>query len=201
MNLKENKILTLALIEEYNPDSDFLSDDEDIIARINSIYNACLMNLATTIRKIQRTYTYDELEKTETDYYEEVSIPQDCYMIRDIIVKDRETNAIKGIQADYQRQDDKTLLINCKTDGVHILRYYAYPKHIPLDLKDDEKYKFDIDQELQYVLPYAVASDILKSDRSVDYTAFENKYRTELSRLTPQKEEMQVFINDNGLEF
>ena len=62
-----------------------------------------------------------------------------------------------------------------------------------------EKYKFDIDLDTQNLLPYAVASDILKSDRSVDYTAFENKYRTELSALNTQKEEMQVFISDSGI--
>ena len=45
-----------------------------------------------------------------------------------------------------------------------------------------------------------MASDILKIDRSVDYTSFENKYRTELSALNPQKEEMQVFINNNGID-
>ena len=78
--------------------------------------------------------------------------------------------------------------------GTAILRYYAYPKEIKDD-EDDEKYKFDIDRDIQYVLPYAVASDILKSDRSVDYTAFENKYRTELSSLNPNKEEMQVHVS------
>ena len=66
MNLKENKILTLALIEEYNPDSDFLSDDEDIIARLNSIYNACLMNLARQ-KRIEKFYTYEDRTETDTE--------------------------------------------------------------------------------------------------------------------------------------
>ena len=197
MNLRENKILTLALIEEYNPDSDFLSDDEDIIARLNSIYNACLNNIARQ-KRIEKFYNYEDLPETDTDYYEEVSLPADCYMIKGITVKDRETNAIKGIQPDYYREGNK-LFINTKTKGLHTLCYYAYPKLIKPD-EDEEKYKFDIDQDIQYLLPYAVASDILKIDRSVDYTSFENKYRTELSALNPQKEEMQVFINNNGID-
>jgi hypothetical protein len=119
-------------------------------------------------------------------------------MIKGITVKDRETNAIKGIQPDYYREGNK-LFINTKTKGLHTLCYYAYPKLIKPD-EDEEKYKFDIDQDIQYLLPYAVASDILKIDRSVDYTSFENKYRTELSALNPQKEEMQVFINNNGID-
>ena len=197
MNLKENKIITLSLIEEYNPESDFLSDDEDIIARLNSIYNACLTNLARQ-KRIEKFYTYDDLDETDTDYYEEVSLPADYYMIKGITVKDRETNAIKGTQPDYYREGNK-LFINTKTKGIHTLNYYAYPKAIKPD-EDDEKYKFDIDLDVQYLLPYAVASDILKSDRSVDYTSFENKYRTELSALNPQKEEMQVFISNNGID-
>ena len=95
MNLKENKILTLALIEEYNPDSEFLSDDEDIIARLNSIYNACLMNLARQ-KRIERTYTYDDRTETTETMYEEFSLPADWYMIRDILVQDSETNSIKS---------------------------------------------------------------------------------------------------------
>lgn len=197
MNLKENKILTLALIEEYNPDSDFLSDDEDIIARLNSIYNACLMNLARQ-KRIEKFYTYEDRTETDTDYYEEFSLPTDWYMIKSMTVKDPETNAIKGTQADYYREGNK-IFINSKTKGTHVLNYYAYPKQIKPD-EDDEKYKFDIDLDTQYLLPYAVASDILKSDRSVDYTAFENKYRTELSALNTQKEEMQVFINNSGID-
>lgn len=196
MNLKENKIITLALIEEYNPESDYLSDDEDIVARLNSIYNTCLTNLARQ-KRIEKTYTFDDLPETETDYYEEVSLPADYYMVKSIVVKDRETNAIKGTQPDFYREVNK-LFINTKTKGLHVLHYYAYPKRIKLD-EDDEKYKFDIDLDTQNLLPYAVASDILKSDRSVDYTAFENKYRTELSALNTQKEEMQVFISDSGI--
>ena len=115
MNLKENKILTLALIEEYNPDSDYLSDDEDIIARLNSIYNACLMNLARQ-KRIEKFYTYDDRTETDTDYYEEFSLPTDWYMIKTMTVKDPETNAIKGTQADYYREGNK-LFINSKTKG------------------------------------------------------------------------------------
>jgi hypothetical protein len=46
MNLKENKKITLSLIEEFNPNSEYLTDDEDIRVRLRSIYNVCMMNLS-----------------------------------------------------------------------------------------------------------------------------------------------------------
>jgi len=192
MNLKQNKILALALIEEFNPDNPFLTDDEDIQSRLNSLYNACLTNLARQ-KRIEKTFVFDNRTETEDTYYEEFDLPSDLYMIRDVVIQDQETNSIKEIQSDWYRLK-KQIYINSQVKGTAILIYYAYPKEIKDD-EDDEKYKFDIDRDIQYVLPYAVASDILKSDRSVDYTAFENKYRTELSSLNPNKEEMQVHVS------
>ena len=196
MNLKENKKLTLALIEEFNPDNPYLTDDEDIQARLNSIYNACLTNLARQ-KRIEKNYIFEDRAESDDTYYEEFDLPSDLYMIKDMVVQDLDTNSIKDIQSDWYRLKNK-VYINAQIKGNAILRYYAYPKEIKTE-EDDERYKFDIDRDIQYVLPYAVASDILKSDRSVDYTAFENKYRTELSSLNPQKEEMQVFVS-GGLD-
>lgn len=192
MNLKENKKITLSLIEEFNPESEYLTDDEDIRNRIRSIYNTCMMNIARA-KRIEKTYTFEK-EDSDTDFYQAFGIPSNCYVIRDIIVQDPETNAIRDNQADYYRLG-KELYINTKIKGTHILRYYAYPKEIKEDV-EDEDYKFDIDLDIQYLLPYAVASDILKTDTSADYTAFENKYRTELNSLAVNKEEMQVYINN-----
>lgn len=194
MNLKENKIITLGLIEEFSPNSEFLTDDTDIKEKINGVYNACLMNIARN-KRIEKTFVFEDKEDSQSDYYQEFDLPSDCYIIRDIIVQDTQTNGIRNMQGDYYRLG-KQIYINTKIKGNHILRYYAYPKEIKSD-EIDEKYRFDIDRDIQYLLPYAVASDILKMDRSSDYTAFENKYRTELSSLSVNKEEMQVYISSD----
>lgn len=199
MNYLDNKKITLSLIEEFNPDSEFLTDDSDIQTRLVSIYNTCLMNIAR-LKRVEKDYTFDDKEETENDNFQEFDLPSDVYVIKDIIVQDSDTNNIRGNQADYYRVGKK-LYINTKIKGTHILRYYGYPKEIPSDIeeKGEDTYKFDIDKDIQYLLPYAVASDILKIDKSVDYTAFENKYRMELQSLFSGKEEMHVHI-DGGYD-
>ena len=41
MTLGENKKIALALIEEYAPNNQYLTDDEDIRDRMNLIYAHC----------------------------------------------------------------------------------------------------------------------------------------------------------------
>lgn len=195
MNLKQNKILTLAIIEEFNPDSPYLTDDEDIANRLNAIYNACLTNIAR-LKKIEKTYEFTGRGSSSTPLYEEFSLPVDLYLIKDVIIQDNTTKSIKDIQSDWYRLKNK-IYINAQVEGTAILRYYAYPTEIDQN-ENDENYEFEIDRDIQYLLPYAVAADILKSDRSVDYTAYENKYRTELTSLYLSKEEMQVYVNTNN---
>lgn len=192
MNLKENKAITLSLIEEFNPENEYLTDGEDIKIRLNRIYNACMMNIARS-KRIEKSYTFDDFLSSENDYYEEFDLPNDCYIIKDIIIQNTENNSIRGNEADYYRIEKK-IYINTKINGIPILRYYAYPKEIK-ENEDEEKYKFNLDLDVQYLLPYAVASDVLKIDRSADYTAFENKYRTELQSLVTIKESPRTFIN------
>lgn len=192
MNLKENKKITLSLIEEFNPDNEYLTDDEDIQTRIKHIYNACMMSIARN-KRIEKSYLFEEYKTSESDYYKEYDIPEDCYIIRDIVMQDKETKQIRNKQVDYYRMDKK-LFINTKNKGQPILRYYAYPKQIEDNDKDDQ-YIFELDLDVQYLLPYAVASDILKIDKSADYTAFENKYRMELQALSPLKEEQRIFVS------
>ena len=38
MTLNENKKITLALIEEYSPNNEYLTEDEDIANRLNLVY-------------------------------------------------------------------------------------------------------------------------------------------------------------------
>ena len=60
MTLLEMKKKVLALIEELNPDSEFLTDDPDIATKINDVTNQILFELAR-IKKISK---YAEIEVT-----------------------------------------------------------------------------------------------------------------------------------------
>ena len=63
MTLKEEMKKTLGLIEELNPESEYLTDDPDIEAKIYAVFNQVMFELAR-IKKIPR---YVEIEVNEGD--------------------------------------------------------------------------------------------------------------------------------------
>ena len=63
MTLLEMKTKVLSLIEELNPDSDLLTDDPDISAKINSVVNQILYELA----RLKKIPLYLEIEVQEGD--------------------------------------------------------------------------------------------------------------------------------------
>ncbi len=197
MKLKENKKIALSLIEEFSQDSEYLTQDEDIRNRLNHIYNTCQNNLAR-IKKITKIKDL-EFERSSEEKYIKIELPDDMYKFKNIIVLDEKTNSPKMNIAKYNFVGDD-IYVDISTEGKHILEYYAYPKQITYET-DDEEYELEIDADAQNLLPYAVASDILKTDLSADYTAFENKYRYELQSLDPNKKEMTLNIEEGDYNF
>lgn len=177
MTLKENKILTLALIEEYAPKNSNLTDDDDIALRLNPIYSLRYQELATK-KKILKVYDFEKIDSDKT-FYREYELPVDLYQIKRIIALDRDT--YKDMEADYKFVG-KNIYINDKSNCDYKLEYYAYPKAITTDV-NDEVFELEIDQDVQFILPYAVANDILKVDPSSDYSAFKVEYERKVSEL------------------
>lgn len=177
MTLKENKVLTLALIEEYSPKNPVLTDDEDIAMRLNSLYAMNYQELAT-IKKIVKVC---DIEKTNNDkiYYREYDLPDDLYQLKRVIALNKETGEV--VETDY-RLVGKSIYINDKSNFDYKLEYYAYPEPITDDV-DDENFDLEIDLDVQFILPYAVANDILKVDPSADYSAFKAEYLRKLEQL------------------
>jgi len=169
MTLGESKKITLALIEEYAPENELLTTDEDIAQRINLLYNPVYFEMAQ-LKKIRKTAN---ISKTinENEYYREYSLPYGMYQLESVIALDTVTN--KQVTADYYIVNTK-IYINDKSNAVYKVMYFAYPTIINEETTDD--FELEIDQDVQNLLPYAVASDILKSDPSADYSAFESKY-------------------------
>ena len=66
MTLLELKKKVLGLIEELNPDSEYLTDDPDIQAKINSVINQIMFELA----RLKKLPKYVELEVKEGDVIE-----------------------------------------------------------------------------------------------------------------------------------
>jgi hypothetical protein len=171
MTLKENKKITLALIEEYTKGNEKLTDDTDIQDRINLLYAPAYQELSQ-YKKIVRTKVLKEIgDATDEEGYEEMSMPANMYQYKKIVAWDSKG---KEVTPDYKILGKK-IYIKRDSNYQYILEYYINPTQITENTSDD--FVLEIDQDVQNILPYQVANDILKVDPSADYSAFEREYQ------------------------
>ena len=194
MTYGENKKITLALIEEYTPNNNTYTEDEDIARRLPFLYNLAYKELAQT-KKIIATKTYSEItEENKADRYTSYSLPSDLYQIKNIFVQDSDN---KQINADYYIVNNK-IYINDNTPGNTILEYYKYPQEINEETEDD--FYLELDNDAQSLLPYKVADDILKTDPSSDYTAFATEYQRKLQSLDTRRNIPAVALKEPDID-
>ena len=166
MNLGDNKKITLGLIEEYSPTNVLLTDYEDIAARLNLVYAPCYQHLAI-LKPIQKTKTIIISEQSDTTG--EYTLPSDLYQFKKLTALDSNNEEITP----KFNIIGKKIYIK-QNVGKYIIEYNAYPSDITLNTSDN--FELEIDQDVQNLLPYLVADDILKVDPSADYAAFSKEY-------------------------
>ena len=194
MTYGENKKITLALIEEYSPNMNNKTEDEDIAVRLPFLYNLAYKELAIT-KKIIATKTYSEIpDEQKSDRYTSYSLPSDLYQIKNIMILDEDN---KPSNADYYIVQNK-IYINDNSRGKTVLEYYRYPQEIDEETEDD--FYLEIDEDAQGILPYKVADDILKTDPSSDYTAFATEYQRKLQILDTRKNIPTVILKEAEID-
>ena len=194
MTYGENKKITLALIEEYSPNMNEKTEDEDIALRLPFLYNLAYKELAMT-KKIVATKTYSEIpDEHKQDRYTPYNLPSDLYQIKNVVTLDEDN---KPINADYYIIQNK-IYINDNSNGKTVLEYYKYPQEINEDTTDD--FYLEIDEDVQGILPYKVADDILKTDPSADYTAFATEYQRKLQILDTRKNIPTVTLKEPEID-
>lgn len=190
MTLGENKKITLALIEEYSPNNQYLTDDEDIRARLNLVYAPAYQELSQ-YKKILKTKTLKEISGETSKGYSEYSLPSSMYQFKSITGIDEENNAVN---VPYRIIGKKKIYISNEVDVTVILEYYAYPTVITEETDDD--FTLEIDQDVQLMLPYLVANDILKADPSADYTAFFREFQRKMQELDTSSSATTVSLEE-----
>lgn len=178
MTFLENKKQFFALIDEYAPNNQFFTDDEDARIKVANLYALAYPEVAD-LRPKRKTREY-EISKSENEGYEENSLPK-CKLIRTIVALD-EYNNKSGI--DYYTLGDKIYFSN-KEDKRVVLEYEPFVTTITDETEDD--FMLEIDEDLQALLPYKVASDLFKTDPGEDYTAFEKEYQRRLQMVRGSK--------------
>ncbi len=173
MTLGDNKKIMLGLIEEFSPNNQYLTDDEDIRARLNLVYSPNYQFLSEKKPIIKtKTITINNTDDGTT----ESTLPMDLRQLVRVVGLDSNN---RKISPEYDIIGKKIYIRNNK--GTYILEYYAYPTEITLQTNDN--FYLEIDKDVQALLPYLVANDILKVDPSANYTAFYNEYQSRVQGL------------------
>lgn len=182
MTYGECKKQILALIEEYAPNTDNYTEDEDITTRIPFLVDLAYQELAQT-KKIISTKIYAEIsDEKKQDTFTSYTLPSDLYQIKNIYLLDK--NNKKGI-SNYFVSGKNKIYINDNNQGQTVLEYYKYPTTINDKTKDS--FYLEIDQDAQSILPYKVANDLLVTDPSANYTAFATEYQRKLQLLDTRR--------------
>lgn len=176
--LGDMKKRVLSLIEEINPNSQYLTDDVDIQAKINYVIDEKQHELAR-IKKIAAQTTL-ELDEDETiDLYDEI---ENLYQIK----------SLKGIE--YDRFENH---LTAKEEGTLEINYYKYPTMITADTADT--HELEISTDAFEIMPFGVAADLLKSDVSAQYgQVYANAYDRALRMLDVKFNSNNVTIK-NGI--
>lgn len=185
MTLLEMKKKVLALIEELNPYSEFLTDDPDISAKINEVTNQIMFELAR-MKKIPK---FVELEVSAGDVVEFADIEKECgYEIYQIAL-------VSGVPCSHKA--DGTILKFLES-GTAEIDCFVYPERITEKTKD-KAYEFELSPDVLEVMPYGIAGDLLKSDVSTEYgSVYATRYESMLQRLDPRYQMGSVYI-DGGV--
>lgn len=162
MTLKEMKQKTLRLIEEINPESELLTDDPDIAAKINDVINQIQFELVR-IKKIPT--------KTQVviDDYKTYEMDDEVYQI--FKITGCPTFDIIG----------KEVIFPDNFEGEVTIYYYKYPDRITSTTSDN--YTFELSDDVLEIMPYGVAGDLLKSDVS---NAYGNSYSQRYEQMKQQ---------------
>ena len=186
MNLLELKKKVLGLIEELNADSELLTDDPDISAKLNEVINQVMFELAR-IKKIPK---YVEMEVSAGDIIEFGDIESACgYEIYQV-------GTVGGVK--YSPKANGTVL-KILEGGTAEIDCYVYPERIT-DKTKDKAYEFELTPDVLEILPYGVAADLLKSDVSAEYgNVYQQRYEAMKQTLDPRYQMTTIYV-DGGYD-
>jgi hypothetical protein len=173
MTLLDMKKKVLTLVEELAPESELLTDDPDIAAKINDVINQVMFELAR-LKKIPK---YVEMDVTKGDRITFEDIERECgYEVYQIGI-------VRGVE--YAPRADGTVL-KILSDGTAEIDLYVYPERIT-DKTKDKAYEFELSPDVLEIMPYGVAGDLLKSDVSGEYgSIYSTRYETMKQALDPR---------------
>lgn len=172
------------MIEELNPESEYLTDDPDIQLKINGVTNQIMFEIAR-MKKIPK-YVEMEVSEGDTITFEDLEgeVGYEVYQL----------GTVGGV--DHVFKADGTIL-KIRESGTAEIDCFVYPERITDSTKDS--YEFELSADVLEVMPYGIAGDLLKSDISSEYgSVYSARYEAMLQRLDPRYHMTSVYI-DGGV--
>lgn len=172
MKYPEMKTKVLALIEELNPDSEALTDDPDISAKYIHSANHVMFELVR-MKKLAR-------------YIEAPVVEGQLLTFGDIGEKVGRTvyqlDQVRGIE--YEMKANGTV-IKARSSGIAEIECFVYPQRITEENQND--YEYELSDDVLEIMPYGIAADLLKSDKSAEYgSVYASEFERKLARLDPR---------------
>ena len=182
MTLLEMKKKVLALIEEYAPDSEYLTDDPDIQAKINDVINMIMFELA----RYKKLPKYVEFDVSEGDLITLEDIGDECgYTVYQV-------STIGGVRYSPKASNTVFKMLESGTAEIDV---FVYPERITEKTKD-KAYEFELTDDALEVMPYGVAGDLLKSDVSAEYgNVYSARYESMKQMLDPRYTAGTIFFD------
>ena len=195
MKLKEMKVNTFSLIEEYYPELKNLAEDTDVINKINGVVN----NVAIDLMQSKKIPAYEEITIAKGTKVLNLleTIGDECYQITNIVGLDK-----------YNTLDDVTIEVPENFEGKITVYYYKYPKLVKTIFENDEereaednKFTFDLSLDLLHIMPYGIAADLLKMDMISGYGRyFYERYMELKNRINPNRTSGLIY-SEGGCDF
>lgn len=198
MTLKEMKIKTFSLIEEYYPEEICLAEDEDVLNKINGVVNQIQLDLMK-YRKIPAKMEYD-LKDGKVLALKEIS---GIYQLNKIL--DENYNSVEfDIVGNYE-------IVFHESDKLLNIYYYKYPELVEtvfkssgilsekeVSAKYDNSYEFELDDDILEIMPYGIAADLLKMDMISNYGEYFYKRYQEMKSMIDSRVNVEMIAIEGG---
>lgn len=186
MTYKWLKNQVLKLLNQYtmagSPVADLYNNQQDYLERIPSLANDAIMEIATTVRKIQATMDLSMLPSEDLGEEIRYRLPQDFYQFKSgDTVKTTDGRVLHTNQ--YSLQGQRYLIVPKTEAGEYTITYYRYP--VLLEEKPQDGDELDNAPETHFAVPFYVASFLVAHDEPFLCSVFMNKYTDKLQNMLP----------------
>lgn len=189
MNYKWAKDFTLQLIDQYStagaitPES--YNNQADYIAKIPNFLNEALSYVCSSARRIRATVPLRDLEKTQNGDWNIYTLPEDCMEIMGGGLVRFVGESMQRFHR-YHLVGAEQIAVPASISDDVLVEYFRRPNL--LSNRPAEEDEMDGIREVQMVLPYYAAANLVMYDNEFAYGALMSEFESKVQRLREQQQ-------------